>query len=72
MCLGDVTIEPVGWNATTLTYIAEKDQIRQCRRFDTIYNWAIEDANQVPNAPGNARAWKTMLEFENSHPVDRI
>ncbi|KAI5865377.1 hypothetical protein GGS23DRAFT_558960 [Durotheca rogersii] len=70
MCLGDVTVEPVGWNTTTLTYIAEKDQVRQCRRFDKIYDWATEAANEVPNAPGNVKAWKDMLDFEGTHPVD--
>ncbi|TGJ81430.1 hypothetical protein E0Z10_g7340 [Xylaria hypoxylon] len=50
MCLGDVTIEPVGWNETTLSYIAEK--------------------HEVPNAPGNEKAWQDMLRFKNAHPVD--
>lgn len=66
MCLGDVTIEPVGWNATTLTYIAEKDQVRQCRKFDKIYNWATETSHEVPNAPGNMKAWQAVLEFEGA------
>ena len=70
MCLGDVTVEPVGWNATTLTYIAERDQVRQCRKFDAIYEWATDDANEVPNAPGNVEAWQAMLNFEDSHPLD--
>lgn len=68
MCLGDVTIEPVGWNATTLTYIAEKEQVRQCRNFDMIYNWASDSSHEVPNAPGNMKAWQAMLDFEgDSH-----
>jgi len=70
MCLSDVTIEPVGWNATTLTYVAEKDQVRQCRKFDKIYDWATEDANEVPSAPGNVKAWQAMLSFKDSHPVN--
>ncbi|KAI0534376.1 hypothetical protein GGR58DRAFT_61288 [Xylaria digitata] len=70
MCLGDVTIEPVGWNKTTLSYIAEKDQVRQCRSFDRIYDWAKQETHEVPNAPGNEKAWQDMLRFKNAHPVD--
>ncbi|KAI0412915.1 hypothetical protein F5X98DRAFT_366934 [Xylaria grammica] len=71
MCLGDVTIEPVGWNETTLSYIAEKDQVRQCRKFDRIYDWAKQDTHEVPNAPGNEKAWQDMLRFKDAHPVDQ-
>ncbi|KAI1427182.1 hypothetical protein F5Y12DRAFT_203422 [Xylaria sp. FL1777] len=70
MCLGDVTVEPVGWNATTLSYIAEKDQVRQCRKFDKIYDWAKQGINEVPNAPGNEKVWQDMLKFKDAHPVD--
>ncbi|KAI1436989.1 hypothetical protein GGR50DRAFT_692712 [Xylaria sp. CBS 124048] len=69
MCLGDVTIEPVGFNETTLAYIAEKDQVRQCRKFDTVYDWAKLEANAIPDAPGNRKALEDMLKFKESHPI---
>ena len=52
MCLSDVNIGPVGWNATTEKYIAEWDGVKECRNFDKIHQWAKE--HDVPNAPGNA------------------
>ncbi|KAI9036335.1 uncharacterized protein KD926_002047 [Aspergillus affinis] len=51
MCLADVNIGPVGWNATTETYIAEGDGVRECRNFDIIHEWAKK--HDVPHAPGN-------------------
>lgn len=51
MCLADVNIGPVGWNATTETYIAEGDGVRECRNFGRIHEWA--KAHDVPHAPGN-------------------
>ncbi|KAM7186184.1 protein of unknown function (DUF3328) domain containing protein [Rhypophila sp. PSN 637] len=71
MCHGDVTIEPVGWDKKTLTYIAEPEKmqvVRQCRNFDEIYEWAVDDVHQVPQAPGNAKGWEEYREFEKDHP----
>ncbi|KFA77627.1 hypothetical protein S40288_11495 [Stachybotrys chartarum IBT 40288] len=51
-------------------HLSERDQVRQCRKFDAIYEWATDDANEVPNAPGNVKAWQAMLNFEDSHPLD--
>lgn len=51
MYLGDVTVELVGWNTTTQTHVTEKDQVRQGRKFDRIYDWATDPANEVSMHP---------------------
>lgn len=51
MCLSDVNIGPVGFNDTTLTYVAEGDGVKECRNFEKIHTWA--KAHDAPNAPGN-------------------
>ena len=51
MCLGDVSIGPVGWKESTLTYVARNEPVRECRNFDKIHSWASQ--HEADMGPGN-------------------
>ncbi|KAH8812254.1 hypothetical protein F5884DRAFT_305938 [Xylogone sp. PMI_703] len=72
MCLGDVTVEPVGFDEDTLSYIAAIEPVRQCRKFDLLYNWAKKEEHAIPGAPGNIKVAGEMLEFKKTHPITQV
>lgn len=51
MCLGDVSIGPVGWEESSLTYVAENEPTKECRNFDKIHKWARDHEANI--GPGN-------------------
>ncbi|KAH8812255.1 hypothetical protein F5884DRAFT_898552 [Xylogone sp. PMI_703] len=47
MCLADVHIAPISWNEKKRQYAIHHDTVRQCRNFEKIHLWAVDEAHYV-------------------------
>ena len=45
MCLADVNIAPIGWSEKKHEYTILWDTVRQCRNFEKIHQWAVDEEN---------------------------
>ena len=50
MCLADVNIAPIGWSEKKHEYTILWDTVRQCRNFEKIHQWAVDEEHHEDEA----------------------